>query len=72
MILDENGIPYKCQDKETCEHNGAVVTFDHEAAKGLDTYEIRKRWPRFFGTCPDCGCQLIKYHSKAHYVYGDW
>lgn len=36
------------------------------------THEIRKRWPRGEGQCPDCGGQVIAYASYAHYGYGDW
>lgn len=57
---------------EKCEHEGAKVEYDSEAAKGLDAREIKKRWPRFFGPCPDCGAQLIKYASFEHYIAGDW
>jgi hypothetical protein len=55
-----------------CTHPSVVVAFDEAAARGLDEHEVRRRWPRFMGTCPDCGCQLIKYASFAHYIAGDW
>lgn len=55
-----------------CEHASVMPAFDEEAARGLDVYEIRRRWPRFFGRCPDCQTDLILYASFAHYVYGDW
>ena len=57
-----------------CEHPtvAAKYTFDADAAKGLTTYEIRARFPRFEGRCPDCGVSLIYYADYAHYVYGDW
>lgn len=57
---------------DKCEHHGAKVEFDEEAAKGLSAWEVRKRWPRFYGACPDCGVQLIKYASNVHYYSGDW
>lgn len=57
---------------ESCNHEKVSPKFDEEAATELDTAEIRKRWPRFFGTCPDCGWTGIMYASLAHYVYGDW
>lgn len=57
---------------DTCPHASIIVTFDPDAAEHLSVEEIRKRWPRFHGTCPDCGCTLIKYASMAHYIYGDW
>lgn len=54
-----------------CDHS-KVVSFDEEASKGLSSAEIRKRWPRFTGTCPDCGFSGIFYASFMHYVSGDW
>ena len=57
-------------EAKACDHG---VTFDQEAAEGLDTYEIRKRWPRLHGECPKgCGFSGIGYASYAHYIYGDW
>lgn len=55
-----------------CEHPLTAVTFDEEASKGLSSQEIRKRWPRFHGPCPDCGETMIVYASYLHYVMGDW
>jgi len=59
-------------DDAECAHDGARVDFDIDAARGLSPQAVRKQWPRFFGTCPDCGCSLIKYASYAHYIAGDW
>lgn len=56
--------------REACDHG---VTFDEEAAKGLDAYEVRKRWPRHYGVCPrGCGFTGIAYASYMHYISGDW
>jgi hypothetical protein len=55
-----------------CTHASAQVPFDEVLAPKLDSSEVRRRWPRFEGTCPDCGCSLIKYASHAHYLLGDW
>ena len=55
-----------------CTHEGAPVEYDSDAAKTMDSYAIRSRFPRFDGKCPDCGCQLIKYASMEHYIAGDW
>ncbi len=52
-----------------CDHG---TTFDEAAAKGLDVYEVRKRWPRFSGTCEKCGYNGICYASYLHYLSGDW
>lgn len=57
-----------------CNHEGAHVEFDIEDARQnkLTASEVRKKYPRFYGPCPDCGGGLIKYASFEHYVYGDW
>lgn len=34
--------------------------------------EVRRRWPRFSGTCSSCGYVGIQYASMAHYTLGDW
>ncbi len=40
--------------------------------KPLSSYEVRKRWPRFSGTCQRCGYTGIYYASYMHYIAGDW
>lgn len=68
-----------------CDHPKCKVDFDEEEADklfqegtkiGKSPYQItaaiKKIWPRFYGECPDCKMMVIKYASKAHYVYGDW
>lgn len=55
-----------------CTHAKCLPAFDEAAAKGLDEYEVRRRWPRFSGACPDCGCSVIAYASTMHYIAGDW
>lgn len=47
-------------------------SFDEEAAKGLSTEEIRKRWPRVYTECKRCKAFIIHYASTAHFIYGDW
>jgi hypothetical protein len=67
-IVDENGHPYR--DVPPCEHG---ITFDEVAARGLDAYEVRKRWPRLSGVCMlGCGYKGIYYASYMHYLSGDW
>lgn len=58
---------------ERCDHPKLEPPeFDYEAAKNLDEYEIRKRWPRKTEVCPDCGDMVILYASAEHYTMGDW
>ena len=70
MILDQHGQP--AVQTPACAHAGAIVSFDYAAAAGLDEREIRRRWPRFMGRCPDCAGFVIKYASWEHYIAGDW
>lgn len=65
---DESG---RCERYE-CAHASVMPTFDQDAASGLSAAEVKKRWPRFMGSCPECGDSVILYHSFAHYLYGDW
>jgi hypothetical protein len=51
-----------------CDHG---VVFDEHEAHGLTSDEVRKRWPRFSGTC-HCGFYGAAYASMAHYICGDW
>lgn len=55
-----------------CSHDKCEVAFDDEKAAEMTVQEIRKVYPRFSGTCPDCNVQVIKYASGAHYHMGDW
>ncbi len=53
-----------------CDHG---VAYDEDAARGLDEYDVRRRWPRLHGTCPmGCGFVGIAYASAMHYIMGDW
>lgn len=55
-----------------CDHVYPLPSFDEDAARGMDPYEVRKRWPRYSGPCPNCGQPIVSYASIAHYVAGDW
>lgn len=56
-----------------CNHpRTPVPAFDEVAARGLSAEEVRRRWPRGEGPCPDCGVPMITYASGAHFAYGDW
>lgn len=59
--------------EDLCLHkNIPLPAFDEAAAVGLDEWEVRKRWPRGNGRCPNCGSLVITYASSAHYAAGDW
>jgi hypothetical protein len=58
--------------EQACTHYKVMPKFDSVAARGLDSYQVRERWPRFDGTCPDCGEGGIYYASYEHYIAGDW
>ena len=55
-----------------CAHDADMPVFDEDAAAGLDEHEVRRRWPRYFGKCSQCGSNVILYASYAHYICGDW
>ncbi len=38
----------------------------------LSESEVRRRFPRYEGPCPDCGEGVIFYASAEHYIAGDW
>lgn len=58
--------------KEPCNHPKCTVKFDRAEAATMTSAEVRKNFPRFFGTCPDCKEQVIIYSSTSHYQMGDW
>lgn len=55
-----------------CQHLKVMPTFDEGAARGLSASEVRRRWPRFEGVCPDCGQRGVIYASYMHYLAGDY
>ena len=57
------------KDPAKCSHG---IHFDEVRSQGLLTSDVRKRWPRFCGTCEHCGYSGIGYASYAHYISGDW
>lgn len=61
-------------EQRICSHG---IEFDLEAAKGLSSDEVKKRWPRGWFTeekpCPHgCGFVGITYATYEHYIAGDW
>jgi len=60
------------KDPQRCPEPVHDVPFDESAAKGMSSYEVRKRWPRKRVTCTRCGFDGIAYASFMHYLMGDW
>ena len=60
------------QESMGCPHTACQPDFDEEGSRDCSAAEVRKRWPRFHGTCPRCGERLILYASALHYIRGDW
>lgn len=58
--------------KKQCTHSKCTPSFDEERAKNISAQEVRKTYPRFDGTCPDCNTMVICYASWSHYIKGDW
>lgn len=54
-----------------CAHRRLAPRFDPDAASALSAGAVRRRWPRDWGECPDCGEQVIVYASAEHFVAGD-
>jgi hypothetical protein len=65
-------MPGPLRKADECGHTLHMPIFNQEEAKNLSVAEIRRRWPRFFGTCEMCKENVIMYASLEHYVYGDW
>lgn len=55
-----------------CSHSSVQPTFDPALARDKSSREVRQLWPRFMGSCPDCGELVILYASMEHYLAGDW
>lgn len=55
-----------------CRHESVMPKVSDDQLEGLSADEVREKYPRFFGVCPDCGQRLILYASAMHYVAGDW
>lgn len=46
--------------------------FDEDLPDDMPDGEVRRRWPRFEGTCPACGFTGIRYASGLHETCGGW
>ena len=60
------------KDPETCQHGVEWPGDDEVLALDLSSDEIRQQYPRFSGTCPDCGYTGIYYASYMQYIMGDY
>lgn len=58
--------------EKQCTHAKCTPSFDEEKAKNMSAEEVRKTYPRFYGTCPDCDKVVICYASWDHYIQGSW
>lgn len=56
----------------TCTHPQVMPQYRDADFENLSASEIKQKFPRFFGQCPDCGEQVILYSSTLHYIAGDW
>lgn len=55
-----------------CGYEWPPVPFDEAEARKCGAREVRRRWPRGDGPCPECGQMTIRYASFLHYLAGDW
>lgn len=58
--------------KSECKHASVQPKYLDSDFSGLDEHEVRRRFPRFDGVCPECGSRMIMYSSFVHYAAGDW
>ena len=54
-----------------CDHAECKPPFDSQAAKSMTSLEVREKYPRFYGECPNCKGMVIAYASFEHYISGD-
>lgn len=59
-------------DPETCTHPKVTPKVTDDELRGLSPSEVREKYPRFYGECPDCKATVIAYGSYMHYLMGDW
>lgn len=58
--------------EQRCEHEKCAPRWDAEAARSMDSHEVRTNFPRFSGVCPDCQQRVIVYASFEQYIAGDY
>lgn len=63
----------QAENSSECLHQTCLPAFDLKEAEQLkDSFAVRKRFPRFWGVCAECGSSVIAYASYEHYIMGDW
>jgi hypothetical protein len=62
------------KEKEQRDCKDCLPEFNEEEVERLQmsSNDIRKKYPRFAGTCQTCGYRGIKYASYKQYIYGDY
>jgi hypothetical protein len=62
------------EEKKQRDCKDCLPAFDEEEVERLNmgSNEIRKKYPRFSGSCQTCGYCGIKYASYKQYIYGDY
>jgi len=58
--------------RKNCHHEKVMPVVNDDELLSMSSYEVRDKYPRFFGVCPDCKQRVICYASMKHYVAGDW
>jgi hypothetical protein len=66
--------PLTEEEKKQNECLNCLPVFDLEEVIRLKmgSSEIRKKYPRWFGTCQTCGYCGVKYACYEQYIYGDY
>lgn len=64
----------KIKKQENCLHDKCIPHYDPKDVQenNLNAVQVRHKYPRFDGYCPDCGQHIIMYASFEHYIAGDW
>lgn len=67
-------LPLTAEEQKQHDCKDCLPEFDEEEVERLrlGPNEIRKKYPRFDGTCQTCGYRGIKYASYKQYIYGDY
>lgn len=61
------------QEKLNCRHvNMKLPNFDEGVNECKSWHEVRMRYPRYQGECPDCDKFLTVYANAEHRKAGNW